>query len=218
MEILSHRGYWKAAEEKNTVTAFRRSFSLGFGVELDVRDFGQELVISHDIPTGGELDFKNFLQLVNSESTAAGKEGLSSIAINIKSDGLAYKIFEEIMMYPCLNCFAFDMSLPDMREYIRLGIPVFARLSEVEREAIWLDRSDGVWLDAFESEWYGSDLIEELLSSGKRVCIVSPELHQRDHMPLWERLTVLADESGLMLCTDFPEQAKDFFLIERGIQ
>ena len=38
MQVISHRGYWKAASEKNTQTAFKRSFSLGYGTETDVRD------------------------------------------------------------------------------------------------------------------------------------------------------------------------------------
>ena len=50
MKILSHRGFWREVAEKNKLVAFDYSFSLGFGTETDVRDFGGELVISHDIP------------------------------------------------------------------------------------------------------------------------------------------------------------------------
>ena len=55
MIVLSHRGYWKTAVEKNTPTAFKRSFELGFGTETDVRDRNGELVISHDMPNGSEI-------------------------------------------------------------------------------------------------------------------------------------------------------------------
>ncbi len=51
MQVISHRGYWKSAAEKNTTTAFARSFALGYGTETDVRDLNGELVISHDMPT-----------------------------------------------------------------------------------------------------------------------------------------------------------------------
>ena len=61
MKILSHRGYWKAPIEKNTREAFVRSFALGFGTETDIRDYMGELVISHDIPRGGEINFDAFL-------------------------------------------------------------------------------------------------------------------------------------------------------------
>ena len=64
MEILSHRGYWQCPEEKNQEVAFSRSFDLGFGCETDLRDYGGEIVISHDMATGGELTFEKLLQLM----------------------------------------------------------------------------------------------------------------------------------------------------------
>jgi glycerophosphoryl diester phosphodiesterase len=45
MKIMSHRGYWRGEDEKNTTTAFSRSFDLGFGTETDVRDALGQLVI-----------------------------------------------------------------------------------------------------------------------------------------------------------------------------
>ena len=50
IKILSHRGYWKKVEEKNTIQAFENSFSHGFGLETDIRDLNGKLVVSHDIP------------------------------------------------------------------------------------------------------------------------------------------------------------------------
>ena len=38
MEIISHRGYWKNVEEKNSSKAFKNSFDLNFGTETDLRD------------------------------------------------------------------------------------------------------------------------------------------------------------------------------------
>ena len=67
IEVISHRGYWKTPEERNAPVAFERSFSLGFGTETDVRDCVRdgvsELVISHDIPRGGEFAFADMLRL-----------------------------------------------------------------------------------------------------------------------------------------------------------
>ena len=64
MIILSHRGYWLNMSEKNTETAFRRSFAAGIGTETDVRDCARQLVISHDMPDGTELGFREFLSLL----------------------------------------------------------------------------------------------------------------------------------------------------------
>ena len=42
MIIISHRGYWKDAAEKNRPVAFARSFDLGYGTETDVREMVHE--------------------------------------------------------------------------------------------------------------------------------------------------------------------------------
>lgn len=60
MEIISHRGYWKCKNEKNTKIAFNRSFNMGYGIETDIRDFRGELVISHDIATSESLQLNDF--------------------------------------------------------------------------------------------------------------------------------------------------------------
>lgn len=203
MKILSHRGYWKTSQEKNSKLAFLRSFELNFGTETDVRDFGQGLVISHDIPTGNEIQIEDFLSLLPSKHLP--------LAINIKSDGVARLLREAMESYGMDNWFTFDMSTPDMREHIRVGNPVFTRMSEIEQTPILLAESKGVWLDAFEHLWYSRDLVLNLLDQKKQVCIVSPELHGRDYRAAWELVAPMANITGLLLCTDFPEEAKKYF-------
>jgi glycerophosphoryl diester phosphodiesterase len=210
LRILSHRGYWKNAEEKNTELAFKRSFALGYGTETDIRDYKGELVISHDMPDGTEIHCDAFLALVAEEFTLQGVP--LTLALNIKADGLAPALKKLLdRQPPGLDSFAFDMSVPDMRNYIEAGVPVFARMSEVEKQPVWLELAAGVWLDSFYGEWYDNSVIESLLANGKRVCLVSPELHKRSRTSLWERIKPLAKEKALMLCTDFPEDATRFF-------
>jgi len=207
MKILSHRGYWKTEEEKNKNVAFVRSFAQGFGTETDVRDFNGRLVISHDIATGTEICFDDFLKLANSHNSSEPM----TLALNVKSDGLASLLHQAIINNSSLDCFVFDMSIPDMRGYLNKDIPVFTRMSEVEQKPAWLDQCVGVWLDSFESEWFDNSLILDLLNQRKRVCIVSPELHKRSHLGFWKRIKPLASEPRLMLCTDHPERAQEFF-------
>jgi glycerophosphoryl diester phosphodiesterase len=202
MNVISHRGYWKTAEEKNSAVAFKRSFELGFGTETDVRDLDGALVISHDMPTRGAMAFAEFLALT---------EGGLPLALNIKSDGLAESLREAMASYDRSAWFVFDMSVPDMRKHIKVGNPVFARISEVEQAPVWIDECEGFWLDQFDSEWFDLDFVSKLLDTGKRVCVVSSELHCRDYSTLWRMLQSLADCDNLMLCTDMPEEAKDFF-------
>jgi hypothetical protein len=205
--FLSHRGCWIRGHNGNSKEALSLSFANGYGVEIDIRDFCGELVISHDMPTQSCVRLSEIL------SSAAGyvHETPVTLALNIKSNGLAQRVEEEVARYPNLDCFVFDMSVPDLRSYLRSGLKTFSRMSEVEQIPVWLESCDGVWLDSFEGEWYSNELIVNLISSGKRVCLVSPELHGRSHLALWSRLAKIWNDTRLMLCTDIPDEAFSFF-------
>jgi len=207
MKILAHRGYWKVDTEKNRLVAFERAFALGFGIETDIRDASQGIVVSHDRPTGGEMSLDHLLAIAASYAIPSR----CTLALNIKSDGIADLLEPSLARYPALDVFVFDMSVPDMRSYILRGTPVFTRISDAEREPVWIEDSSGIWLDAFESEWYSEHEIERCLMMDKRVCIVSPELHRRPYEGLWEILKRFSSEEKILLCTDFPEAAKNFF-------
>lgn len=207
MKIISHRGYWKEPSEKNTVQAFQRSFSLGFGTETDIRDLGGKLVISHDMPLSYEVGLSEMLDLAEANATS---EKPLTLALNVKADGLTEAICRHLEGRNSLDCFVFDMAVPDTRAYFG-RVPVFTRISEVEPVGAWLELASGIWLDAFDSVWYDSEKIEQLLDMGKRVCVVSNELHGRDRLSHWELLSSVARNENLILCTDFPELATAFF-------
>jgi hypothetical protein len=190
--------------EKNTKVAFQRSFEYGFGTETDLRDRLGEIVISHDMPCGEEITLDDLLSLVAHDSKL--------LAINIKADGLAKLLSKAMEKYSREKWFVFDMSIPDMRNHLEVGNPVFARMSEVEHTPPWFEKIEGIWLDSFSDDWFDLTLIETLISQGKRVCVVSPELHGRHHLNLWNKLLPIASENRLILCTDFPVQAKEFFI------
>jgi hypothetical protein len=207
MKLVAHRGHWLTPEEKNSFGAFERAWSGSFGIETDVRDLGGNVVISHDPPAKGAMEFERLLQA----RSALGPE--TPFALNIKADGLHTLIADLARRYRVKDYFVFDMSVPDTLHYLRTNIPVFLRLSEYERETPLLDRAAGVWLDAFEDEWWTLDIVRSLNARRKAVAIVSPELHHRPHQALWRRLKELEPEvqSNLMLCTDFPGKAEKFF-------
>lgn len=205
MLILSHRGYWKTASERNGEVAFLRSFAFGFGTETDVRDCRGTLVISHDMPTGSEMTLDAMLALVGNRRLP--------LAFNVKADGIGSFLAARMDQVRYVDWFTFDMSVPDLVEQLRLNLPAFTRASEFERSPPLYTEAQGIWLDAFRSEWYTKNDIVAFLGDGKRVCIVSPELHQRPHHALWEmlRATGVADHPALMICTDMPEEARIYF-------
>jgi len=204
MIVLSHRGYWKDPEEKNRPVAFRRSFNLAIGTETDVRDRSGVLVISHDMADGAAITLEAMLDLLGGRDLP--------LAMNVKADGLARDLLAAMRARGLSRWFSFDMSVPEMVVQLRLGLPVFTRMSEYEPSPACYSEAIGVWLDGFRSVWYSAQAIEGLLRDGKQVCIVSPELHGRDHQELWDLLksSRLASAPTLMLCTDLPEAAMEF--------
>jgi len=208
MKVISHRGWWQEFSQKNTLNAFQRSIDGGFGIETDIRDYKGELVISHDVPCQRpSVTFEKFLEV----SATHRNDTKLTLAINVKADGLASRIADSVSRFNNLDYFCFDMSVPDMRDYFDYKIPVFARLSEEEKEPAWLDKCSGVWLDSFLSEWYDLAVIESMLNSDKQVCIVSSELHGRDYRKLWNMLAPIRNHQLLSLCTDLPLHAEEFF-------
>lgn len=207
MIILSHRGYWKTLEERNTPEAFTRSFELGFGTETDLRDCAGELVISHDVPGQGALPGDEFFDLYRQFP------GKLPLALNIKADGLQTLLRAELERCEIDNYFVFDMSVPDAWVCVQRGLRVFTRQSELEPEPTLYREAAGVWLDCFFDDWIDEQIIETHLRAGKQVCLVSPELHRRRHESFWEKLRGMdmCESADLMICTDHPENARGFF-------
>lgn len=205
MQILAHRGKWLTVDEKNSVIALNRAFRDGYGVETDVRDYNGQLVISHDVPNGLEISFIEFCEIYNSYHSPL------PLALNIKSDGLQLKLKNILDKYKIHNYFVFDMSLPDTLGYLQNGITTAIRLSEYEVQNSLFDLCEYVWLDSFIDTWYSVELIDNLIRLGKKVAIVSSELHKRDHMEQWEMLKRYSLNDNVFLCTDLILEAERFF-------
>lgn len=207
MIILSHRGYWNHSVPSNSIEAIYTSLENGFGFESDMRDYRGNLVISHNIADESSPPAESVFQYLNKFHDQY------CFAINIKADGLKDQLIELLKKYQITNYFTFDMSVPQMIEYREMGITYFTRQSEYERLPVLYENSAGVWVDAFEdNSWITEKLLAEHIANGKKICLVSPDLHHKDHMYFWNRLKKYSlDFSKIMLCTDMPKQAKDFF-------
>lgn len=204
MIILSHRGHWLKADEKNEWVAFERTVADAFGTETDVRDHDGRLVISHDPAPSTARDWADLVDLFDGR-------GLP-LAVNVKADGLS-GLLEAAFAGRDIDWFAFDMSGPETVRYARAGLPYFTRHSDVEAEPVLYAEAQGVWLDAFHDHgWMTTDVIRRHLDADKRVCLVSPDLHGRSHEAFWETLVDLAPQTeDLMLCTDLPLKAREMF-------
>lgn len=207
MEIISHRGYWKEPNEKNTEIAFERSFQLNFGTETDIRDYKGKLVISHDIATENSISIDEFLKIYNKKNQEL------TLALNIKADGLQTQLKEKLNEYKIENYFVFDMAVPDGLLYLN-EFKSFTRQSEYEKDPPFYDDAFGVWIDAFiTDDWITEELLNEHIQNGKKICIVSPDLHKREYITFWKKLKEMKiiQRKDIILCTDYPEEARRFF-------
>ena len=206
MKIIAHRGLWLYPEERNTLASFERALQNGFGIETDFRAHNGVLVISHDLPQETSLDAKIFFELCNQYPNT------DPHAINIKSDGLQHLLRPYLQGWSPHRYFVFDMSVPDTLGYLRVQLNTFTRISEYEAYQDFDGKVRGLWLDSFFGDWYGHEVLNHYISSEKQIAIVSPELHGRDHRPLWAMIKSLYTSNiQLMLCTDLPVEAKTYF-------
>lgn len=208
MNIIAHRGFWTKESEKNTNAAFSNAWANGFGIETDIRDYNEQLVISHNIATKTCEKLTDFFEAYKKH----GKETV--LALNIKADGLCERLLELIQRYEINNYFVFDMSVPEMVLYDKFGANYFSRYSDIEKQSVLYEKSKGIWVDAF-FDYNELDLriISQFIEDGKKVVIVSPELHGMDESIFWDAITELRwyKEDVVYLCTDYPLKAEDYF-------
>lgn len=174
-------------------------------MEIDIRTLNGNLVISHDLPD----EYSPVLDPDISIWTSISHD--TSIAYNVKQDGVSVMLAQLLDGVPKHDGFAFDMSIPETIIYMKRDLPSALRVSEYESVRAPLfehfPNVSRVWLDSFESDWWmdESDVLSNM--SAFRLYIVSPEIHGRDPRPVWTWFAA-AFESGanVYLCTDHPEE------------
>ena len=248
MQILAHRGLWNLHDftprlrqdstprfkqdsapqikpnKPNSLKSFECAFKNGFGIETDLRDFNENLVISHDIATSSAVKaeqlfilYQQFARESNVCKSSTNPANLPPLALNTKADGLQNLLKNLLEKYRITNYFCFDMSVPDMRIFAKSGLKFFTRQSEIEPNPALYDDAKGVWCDEFYNHWISKETILGHLENGKKVAIVSPELHKRDYKNAWQNYAQilqsckLQNNPNIFLCTDFPLLAQEFF-------
>lgn len=214
INIISHRGFWYKQIEKNTMDSFKRSFDNGFGIETDVRDSNEKLVISHDVPINNSL-------LTLEELFILYKRYNNDLPLflNIKSDGIKDLINNLLSDFKITNYCLFDMSIPEMNRYaFDSSINFFTRLSDLEKVPILIYKSKGIWIDSFNGEYPKFEDLNEYVEKKFKLAFVSPELHNRKYEEFWDNLkswilndSIILNNENLYICTDLPLKAEEFF-------
>ncbi len=164
MEYIAHR--INTVKELNEVPK-------SFGVELDLRDSGDRLILQHDPFSSGE-DFEEYLSCYQH----------GTMILNIKSERIESKVLELLTKYSIKEYFFLDSSFPMINLLSQQGETKSAlRFSEFEGlDTIFnmKGRCDWIWVDCFTRLPITKKIEEELKSMGFKLCLVSPELQGRE--------------------------------------
>ena len=193
--IYCHRGLWERKEDANTTIAIAAAVEHGMAIETDIRDLNGKIVISHDAPSSPNNVVLDLLKLN------------VTTALNLKSDGLLkldFPLFQQLLKG--VNSFAFDGSIPEMLNFRKANLPHALRISEYEQELPW--ETPYIWLDAFNSDWWIDGELLNKLSEKHFVVVVSPELHGRQHLKVWDKVIqqISNGNPNLGVCTDLPDE------------
>jgi glycerophosphoryl diester phosphodiesterase len=198
MHIYAHRGLWQGVHSlQNTAIAIESAFELGFGVEIDLWKILDKIFITHD-GDSREFEFAEFLKIWSKYSNLP-------VALNVKTDGIADQLSRKGYTFE-KHSFFFDMSFPELVKFKKENLPIALRISELEPVNTGINAQEIYWLDSFYSEWWIQEFATVESIYDKSV-IVSPELHNRDYLAVWNFLKV---QKPLGICTDFPNELLDF--------
>lgn len=192
MKIISHR--------RNTLTELNATHP-GYGVEVDIRSQGDDLVIHHDPFVAGE-SFHDWFH--------AYQHG--TLILNVKEEGLEGRLIELMKSRDFEDYFFLDQSFPYLVKWSRAGEHRCAvRVSEfesVETALTLAGKVDWVWVDCFTRFPLSEQTAQQLQHAGFKLCLVSPELQGRDAATEIPALIELLRQRSIVaeaVCTKRPD-------------
>lgn len=151
----------------NTVELLLETSTL-YGVEIDIRDNGDGLILHHDPFVKGEF-FIDYLKAYRHKF----------IILNTKCEGLEQSIIELMKDNHIDDYFFLDLSIPYLIKTIKNGCnKVAIRFSEyepLEFVRLFEGKAEWIWVDCFTKNVL-TPTVYHYLKQHFKICIVSPEL------------------------------------------
>lgn len=153
----------------NTVNELKK-VPIQYGIELDLRDnLDGNIYIHHDPFAEGEL-FQEYLKYYQH----------SLIILNIKSEGIEYKVLELIKKFNIQDYFFLDSSFPMINNLIKINENNIAlRFSELEDINLKI-KAKWIWVDCFTKLPINKKNYKIFKDNGYKLCLVSPELQKQE--------------------------------------
>ena len=194
MEIISHR--------INTIESLKDT-PFEFGVEIDIRTYGNKLILAHE-PFYEGTDFLKWIKYYNH----------GTLILNVKEEGLENFIIKIMKERNIKDFFFLDQSLPFMIKTTKFGERRSAvRLSEYESIETVLKFSgslDWVWVDCFNNFSISKAQYKMLKENGFKLCLVSPELQGHNKSMINQFKEIMQQEKIFFdaICTKYSKMWK----------
>ena len=184
----------------NTIAKLEKTPS-NFGVEIDIRSNGKNLILHHDPFEQGEL-FEDWIRSYHH----------GTLILNVKEEGLESSLLKLMNQYKINDFFFLDQSFPFLMKTASMGESRCAvRVSEYENIETVLSLSgmiDWVWVDCFTRFPLKKKDADQLTNAGFRLCLVSPELQgrkERTHVIEFRRELEQLGIKGDAVCTKYAD-------------
>jgi len=155
----------KIIHRVNTIK-FLRKIPHNFGVEIDLRAYGKDIILTHEPFHTGDV-FEEYLKNYQH----------AFIILNIKEAGIEDKVLALLKKYKIKNYFLLDVEFPYIYRAARQGVRNIAiRYSEdepIEMALKYKQYVDWIWIDTNTRLPLNKSIIKKL--AGFKTCLVSPE-------------------------------------------
>jgi hypothetical protein len=173
-----------------------------WGVEVDIRSRGPDLIIHHDPFKAGEtlIDW-------------LGAYRHRYLILNVKEEGLEDRLLTLMAAHGIEDFFFLDQSFPFLVRTANGGEKRCAvRISEYESIDTALSLAghiDWVWVDCFTRFPLDRNDAERLKAAGFKLCLVSPELQGRNDPGEIDAMRQIIDDLGIEIdavCSKTPDR------------
>lgn len=197
MKYIQHR--------RNTIQELAQT-PFEYGVEIDIRSQGNELILQHDPCLSGER-LTDWLHAFRHQT----------LILNVKEEGLEQRLIDLMSAQGIEDYFLLDQSFPFLIKYAEaLRGRSAVRVSEyesIETALCLAGRVGWVWIDCFTRFPLDEIAYQKLKNANFKLCLVSPELHRIERQTEVAELARYLTENHLQMdaiCTKNPALWEEF--------
>lgn len=155
-------------QHRINTSALLKEVPVEYGVEIDLRTEGNDIILHHDPFCKGER-FEDFLK--------GYQHGC--LILNTKTEGMENRLTALMNQFSVKEYFFLDLSLPFLIKIVKGGCTKvairFSQYEPLEFVQKFEKLAEWVWVDCFTSNMLSKEVYDYLHNHFK-ICIVSPEL------------------------------------------